>query len=626
MAFALTACGGRSGSPLPTAPIGAGETQTTLTLAHDAGTADYGQVINVTVYLKLRNAEGFAKRVDALYQPGSSTFRHWLTDADLKRYAAPRSQMIAVRNALVKSGLAVLSTDADGFSIRARGTIGRIARAFGTEVHEFTRDGVRFRAPLTTPRLSGSAGAFVDTVAGLESHDARPCLVRARNPQTLQPYAPISVADVDAQGGLRSVITDQSLSPSVTEKFAAPHTKYPKATYSGIVYAANPKLTPDFGAKELQKIYGLTGGPDGAGQTIVLLEAYDYPQMEADANIAARLNGLPQLTSDNLVTVYPEGKPNPTLGVLTGWNTEIAIDVQAAHAIAPGAKIVVVSTVGEDSEDMQYSMQYILDHKLGYAVSDSWAVDADFEASPQELKSYENILIRAAAKGVSFQFSTGDGGDNGLGTPVGAPAVPADSPHATAVGGTAILNDVGGTGFTPVSWGDAITMLYSPQNGPIDPLASHFVGGGGGGESIYWPKPAWQSALPGPGRHTPDVSALADPYTGFPVVQSDVTYGPKTQLETGWGGTSLASPIFTAIWAIAQQKAGHPLGFAAPTLARMKSGLTDVKPLANANGLSGSITDKNGTALYARKASEVACEDPSRQGSHRSRYGRVRPR
>jgi subtilase family serine protease len=96
------------------------------------------------------------------------------------------------------------------------------------------------------------------------------------------------------------------------------------------------------------------------------------------------------------------------------------------------------------------------------------------------------------------------------------------------------------------------------------------------------------------------VSALADPYTGFPVVQSDVAYGKKNhQLETGWGGTSLASPIFTAIWAIAQEKAGHPLGQAAPTLARMKTGLADVLPLNNANNLSGSLTDKGGTRAYS---------------------------
>ena len=599
LTLALAACSGHSGSLLPSTPLDGGQTPMSVR-AHDAGKADYSQVINVTVYLKLRNAAAFSKRVDALYEPNSPTFRHWLTDADLQLYAAPQSQMNAVRAALVNQGLTILSTDRDGFSIRARGTIARMASAFRTQIHNFTRDGITFRAPLIAPRLSGASGAFVDTVAGLGSHVARPCLARALNPQTMQPYPDISVADVEAAGGLNSVITDQSLSPSTTVKFTTPHAKYPKATYRGIVYNADPRRIPDFSAKDLQDVYGLPTGLHGAGQTVVLLEAFDYPQIETDANEAAKLMGLPRLTSANLQIVYPEGKPNPNLGILTGWNTEIALDVQSAHAIAPDAKIVVIATNGQDSEDMQYSMQYIIDNKLGYAVSDSWGSDEDYEASPEEFKSYENILIRAAAKGVSFQFAAGDGGDAGLGTPVGAPSVPADSPHATAVGGTAILNNVGGSGFTSVGWGDGFTLLYTGQNGPFDPLISRFLDGGGGGESIYWPKPKWQAALPGSGRQTPDVSALADPYTGFPVVQSDRIYGKKNHvLEAGWGGTSLASPIFTAMWAIAQEEAGHPLGLAAPILARMKTGLTDVLPLSNANSLRGSITDKNGTTDYS---------------------------
>ena len=599
LTLALTACGGHSGSLLPSTPTGGGQTPMSVR-GHDAGKADYSQVINVTVYLKLRNAADFSKRVDALYEPNSPTFRHWLTDADLQRYAAPRSQMNAVREALAKRGLTILSTDRDGFSIRARGTIARMASAFGTQIHEFTRDGVTFRAPLTTPRLSGASGAFVDTVAGLESHVARPYLARALNPQTMQPYPAVSVSDVEAAGGLNSVITDRSLSPSVTVKYTTPNAKYPKATYSGIVYNASPKLIPDFSAKDLQDVYGLPKDLRGAGQTVVLLDAFDYPQMEDDANQAAQLMGLPRLTSANFQIVYPEGKPNPNLGILTGWNTEIALDVQSAHAIAPDAKILVVASNGQDSEDMQYSMQYIIDNNLGDAISDSWGSDEDYETSPEEFKSYESILIRAAAKGVSFQFATGDDGDAGLGTPVGAPSVPADSPHATAVGGTAILNNVGGSGFTSVGWGDGFALLYTGQNGPVDPPTSRFLGGGGGGESIYWPKPKWQAALPGSGRQTPDVSALADPYTGFPVVQSDRVYGKKNHvLEEGWGGTSLASPIFTAMWVIAQEKAGHRLGLAAPLLARMKTGLTDVLPLGNANNLSGSITDKNGTTAYS---------------------------
>ena len=100
---------------------------------------------------------------------------------------------------------------------------------------------------------------------------------------------------------------------------------------------------PDYTAAQLQQIYGLPAaykkGLNGKGQTIVLLEAYGYPTIEADANAFSTLNGLPQLNSSNFSIVYPEGKPtDPNAGVLTGWDGEIALDVQWAHAIAPGAK------------------------------------------------------------------------------------------------------------------------------------------------------------------------------------------------------------------------------------------------------------------------------------------------
>ena len=131
------------------------------------------------------------------------------------------------------------------------------------------------------------------------------------------------------------------------------------------------------------------------------------------------------------------------------------------------------------------------------------------------------------------------------------------------------------------------------------PEAFGFQGGGGGGESVFWPKPSWQSALPGKGRQTPDVSALADPYTGFPIVY---TSDGQQYLQFGWGGTSLASPIFTAFWALANEKAGSPLGQAGPLLAGLPYGaIQDVLPttVSTPSNAQGTITDSNGTTTYS---------------------------
>lgn len=569
--------------------------------ASDLGRVASAQEITITVQLQLQDKAAFDKAVDALYDPESPTFHKWLTEEDLKKYAPAKEQSAAVRKELESHGLEILSADENGFSIRARGTAASVESAFNTEIHEFQRNGEVFRANVRNARLSGVAGDYVAAVAGLESHQARPRLSRAVNLKTHRAPPTIALSKVESSGGLGSIITDQILSSPATFSFTTPGAKLPVGVYYGNVYQANPNLIPDYTPAQLQALYGLPAaykaGFDGKGQTIVLLEAFGYPTIEADANAFCKLTGLPLLTSSNFRIVYPEGKPvNPNAGVLAGWDVEIALDVQWAHAIAPGAKIVVVAAAGQDNEDLQDAMSYITKNNLGNSVNDSWEVDLDMIAGPLEEKSFDQLLEIAAAKGISFQFSTGDGGDSGLGTPVGAPGVPSNSPHATAVGGTAILNKVHGSGYETLGWGDSFVEIN--DGGVLDPPAPlPFVGGGGGGESIYFAKPSWQKRLPGTGRQTPDVSALADPYTGVPIV---LTEGGVQGVEAGWGGTSLASPIFTAFWAIADQKAGHSLGLAAPAIAALKSGaLVDVLPLSDPTNVTGTIVDDTGATFYS---------------------------
>src|SRR5262249_52384300 len=157
----------------------------------------------------------------------------------------------------------------------------------------------------------------------------------------------------------------------------------PVGVYFGNVYGKDiPNLIPDYTPAQVQGFYGLRDvykkGWNGAGQTIVLLEAYGYPTIQDDANAFFQLAGLPLLTSSNFKVTYPQGPPvSPIAGILTGWNFEIALDVQWAHSIAPGAKIIVVATPGQESADFLAGMTYIVNHNLGNVVSDSWGEDLD---------------------------------------------------------------------------------------------------------------------------------------------------------------------------------------------------------------------------------------------------------
>ncbi|HXP11645.1 MAG TPA: S53 family peptidase [Acidobacteriaceae bacterium] len=570
--------------------------------ASDLGRVNATETMTVTVHLQLQNKAAFDREVDALYDPVSPTYHKWLTNADLAKYAPAREHAAAVRKELETHGLEILSADEVGFSIRVRGTVANVENAFNTEIHQFQRNGKVFRANLVSARLTGLAGDYVAAVSGLESHLARPALRRAVNLKTGQPPPTVALSKVQASGGLASLITDQILYTPSAYLLSTADASLPLGVFFGNVYGADPDLIPGYTPAQLQALYGLPtayqAGFDGTGQTIVLLEAFGYPTIEADANAFFKLTGLPAFTPSNFKIIYPQGPPvSPNAGVLTGWDFEIALDVQWAHSIAPGAKIVVVLAAGQDNESLQAAMQSIINEHLGNTISDSWEVDTDLVSGPLEEQSFDQLLEIAAAKGISFQFSTGDEGDAGLGSPIGAAGVPSNSPHATAVGGTSIVNNINSSGYETLGWGNSFVLLDS--QGVQDPPAPYpsYFGGSGGGESVYFPKPSWQASLPGTGRQTPDVSALADPYTGVPIV---ITSGGVQGVQVGWGGTSLACPIVTALWAIANQYAGHPMGQAAPYIAGLKPGaLIDVLPLSSVTNVTGTIVDSSGAIYYS---------------------------
>jgi len=590
-AAALLALSAVPAFSLPThnVPIG-------LAVSTDQGRVDSSKELNLTVALALHNRAEFDKAVDNLYDPASPTFRQWFTDKDFEKYAPTAQEFETVKNEFVKQGFAVLFSDPRRLSLRVHGTAAMVEKAFQTELHNFTYQGRSFQAHIADAHLAGPVNELVDSVSGIELHQTRTQLSTVKNPRTGLPASRKPVKTKASLAAFAASLTDAPLTQATPELWEGGGNA---GYFDGIQYGANG-MTAAFTPAQLQKHYGLTSlisaGYNGAGQTIALVEAYGYPQAKADANAAASLFGLPALTSSNFAVVYPEGTPiNPNDGILTGWNTEIALDIQSAHATAPGAKIVVVASSGQDNEDQIGSLIYIIATNLASTVSSSWENDSEIIAGTLEEQLFNTVLETGAATGISFQFSSGDGGDEGLGTPVGAVSVPSNSPYATAVGGTSVLNNPYGTGQIVTGWGNNI--VYLNDGGVLDPLEGFYFGGAGGGQSQYFAKPSWQRTLHGSWRQVPDVAALADPYTGFPII---ITEGTE-QYGVVYGGTSLASPIFTATWAIADQYNGQPLGLAGPILATLKSGeILDVVPPPS------SITKYNPIGLLSNGTTETS--------------------
>ena len=127
----------------------------------------------------------------------------------------------------------------------------------------------------------------------------------------------------------------------------------------------------------------------------------------------------------------------------------------------------------------------------------------------------------------------------------------------------------------------------------------YFNFGSGGGPSGFYAKPSYQSKLKGNARQLPDISWLADPFTGAYIAISEPFTEPEITYQV-YGGTSLACPMFSALWAIANQVAGQPLGQAAPYLYNMPaSTITDILPYASKTNVTGKVTTSSGTTSYS---------------------------
>jgi subtilase family serine protease len=354
-------------------------------------------------------------------------------------------------------------------------------------------------------------------------------------------------------------------------------------------------------------------GYNGTGETIVIVDAYGSTQIAQEADVFSQIYGLPRITSSNFQQLRAPGAVHNTSphfgGGSPAWHDEIALDVEWSHAMAPGAKIVLV--VGPNNgSDLDEAINYAVVHHIGNTISNSWSSLEGF-GNPAQLNRMNRILMSAAAQGIDVNFSSGDFGDNEARVGFKTVDFPGSSPFATSIGGTSLFLNNDNTIKFQTGWGTNETRIadISPSAGkvtddnpPVDPpLHFGFIFGAGGGSSLTFPKPSWQAGLPGTTRQVPDISLFADPFTGAEIISTDLSTG---ELVVGViGGTSLSCPAFSGIMADAAQKHGHVgFGQVAPLLYNLRAGaITDVPGsfAASATNVAGSITDAKGTKQYS---------------------------
>jgi pseudomonalisin len=474
-------------------------------------------VERMVLVLPVRDAAGLEKVLAELQDPASSRFRRWLTPSEFgERFGARREDLEALAAWLRSEGFVVEGATAGRTALVFSGRAADVERAFDTELHVYVKEGRRTvgnARPMTLP--SGLGGVPVRGLLPVNGFMRRSPLVREAGP-----------------------------------------------LFNG---SQGPGLSP----ADFATLYGLDGvypSARGAGQKIAIVARTNISL--TDARLFRAYFGLPP---KDPVVVLNGDDPGILLGDLALLETNL--DIEWAGGLAPEADVLVVvskSTATTDGIDL--SSLYAIDQNLAGIVSVSYGA-CEPKLAPEEVAFFSNLWSQAAAQGISVIVSAGDSGAagcdsfaasrgtiqavNGLGS----------SPYATTVGGTQF--DDGGN--PDLYW--AITNDPATRRtalGPIPEVAwnesAKVPGGsgllaGGGGASILYGRPAWQSipgAPAGTQRLVPDIAVNA----GGRVPYYLVSLGSLFPVY----GTSASAPAFAGIAALLQEVAGGELGSLNPSL------------------------------------------------------------
>jgi len=583
--------------------------------AKNLGTVNPASTIEVSVWLNPHNRAGMDALAASLYDPTSPNFRHFLTHAQIaSKFSPTAAEAKTVRAFLEANNLKIVRMGPSNFFVRARGTVGDMENAFHVTLNNYSVQGKTIRANDRDPFISDAAAApLVRAVAGLDSGSyEHPATQRAaRLAQTGSPTASAFRAAVTGPAD-SSFFSNNCFDKVETDVYSTNNDgELPIGTFTGnhlniqSLTSAGCAYTPT----SIQAAYNLTGlyaeGFDGTGQTVGIIDWCGSLTIQDDANAFSAMFGLPLLTSSNFAITYT---PTPSLCESTD-QVEINLDVEWAHAVAPGANINLIVPPSASFTDVDEAEFDAINYGLANVISGSYGSPESF--TPTEVLETEALISEIGAlSGISTNFSSGDDGDY---TVFGVPPTvnaPADVPWATGVGGTTLALNTDNSIAWQAGWGNDETLLSEAGEIFDPPLAFGFNGGAGGGISNCvtaddegnctggFAKPSYQKHLPGKLRMVPDVGWLADPFTGAVIAISVPGQFPELVWQV-WGGTSLACPMFSALWAIANQEAGTPLGFAAPYLYSMPAGaITDIVPVTSPTNVRASIKEPTGTNKY----------------------------
>jgi uncharacterized membrane protein len=447
--------------------------------------------------------------------PKSSLYHHFLKPQEFAaQFGAAPSDVNKVTEWLKSKGFTVEEQAAGNRAIVFSGTSGQVSAAFKTEIRRYTVAGVSHYANASDPQIPA---ALADVVGGVvKLHNFRHTANISKN---------------------SAITAGQFANPAFTSgtgHYLAP------ADY-GVIYDINPLYT---------------AGISGAGQTIAVLARSNIYLSDVES-----FRSLFGLNANNPQIVITGSNP----GVVEGDSTETTLDTEWSGAVAPSANIKVIVSASTNSADgIDLSALYAVNHNVAPIVSLSYgSCEADMGSA--ELSFYNSLWQQAAAQGQSVMVSAGDSGAAGCysGSASAASGLGVNglcsSPWSTCVGGTE-FEDTSNPGQY---WLAGNNTVYGSATGYISEMVWNESGSnggsglwaGGGGKSVVYAKPSWQTGpgVPADGqRDVPDVSLTASGHDGYLIYLDGSLYSV--------GGTSASAPSFAGLMALVDQKMGGGQG------------------------------------------------------------------
>jgi len=572
--------------------------------------------MSVEVALAPRNSAELTSQLQAEYTKGSSQYHQWLAKGAFDaRYAPTSAQRSAVASYLRSEGLKT-DTSSSPFLVRATGSSAQIQSAFRTTLSTYRGSGgVKYFSNSAAVRLPSTIAGHVLGVVGL-SNTVRlhPAIARPgpARPLGAKAHSSSSSSDASCETGY---VTAQELFTYVNSDGAD---GFPYG------YGGGPGcsgLTPS----QTNSIYGAPNAgasAEGSGVTAAVFELSAYQESDIDT-WARQFYGpsyTPRLINVNvdggpLHAVCPVGDTCPAEYNYYSSDIEVDADIQMSLTIAPDLSHLIVYNAPNDYTGQTELDEYstIANQDVASTISSSWG-ECENDAGAAYAQAENVIFEQMAMQGQSLFSSAGDTGAFGCirsdGTTIVDANDPAEQPWVTSVGGTSFESFNPGTNPDPSYPANGTETVWNVDNlcsaraaAPANDNQGGFfwcaeTGAGGGAPSQFWGRPFYQTG-PGvnnpdetyangstqcvlasagtPCRQGPDISANADPYTGYAEYCTGNASTPYSYCATfsgsepapGWfgiGGTSLSSPLVAAIFADRDGYQGQRTGNANPLL------------------------------------------------------------